>query len=486
MHFSTRWIIVLVLAVLAAGWFIFARSGGIDAPTLTIEPKDFAEQVSVSGTVTAAQSSDLGFASSGRIVGTYARVGQHVVAGTVLAETDNGDLAATVAQKTAALDSLLAGTRPEKIAVAQTAVANAQSALVNAVQSAYTTSDDAVHNKADTLFTNPRTSPKLSFAVANANLKSSVETSRQNVESVFAPWSSLSAQLTSTMSYDALMAAAAKSQGYLSQVSQLLADTNAALNQGVADQTTSSATLASYATTLATARANVNIAATALTSAISGLADAQKTLTLDQAGPTAADVAAAQAEVQNAKAQLAKTRVVAPFTGVVTRMDAKTGEIVSPNTSEISMQGDGVFQIETYIPEVNIARVASGNAATTTLDAYGSSVPFPSVVVSVDPAETVKDGVPTYKTTLSFLKADPRIRSGMTTNVMIETGVLHNAIVIPTGALGQDAQGPYVSLVVDKKPVRRAVQTGASPAIGQMVILSGLSQGDVILLSPVK
>ena len=138
-------------------------------------------------------------------------------------------------------------------------------------------------------------------------------------------------------------------------------------------------------------------AAATLTADIAAVRSAQKALSLEQAGSTGdaiaarqAAVASATAEVENARALFAKTRVTAPFSGVVTRMDAKVGEIISPTTAQISLQSDGIFEVETYVSEVSIAGVAVGNSATTTLDAYGSAAPFSSTVVAVDPAETMK------------------------------------------------------------------------------------------------
>lgn len=468
------------LVVLLVGWFFFGSKGSSQGATLTVNLGDFKEQVSVSGTVVAARNVDLGFAASGRIAGTYARVGQYVEAGTILAETENGDLVAALAQAKANLASLQAGTRPEEVAVASAAVDSATSALVNAIQSAYTASDDAVHNKVDAFFTNPRTTPKLSFNLANASLETTVERDRAAIEPVLASWALLVNKLTSTNA----VASAGQVQTYLAQVTTLLADANAALNQGSPDQTTTAAMLSSYSSALAVARTNVNTAVSTLAADSTALDSAQKSLVLKQAGPTADALAAQQAAVRSAQATLAKTRVVAPFSGVVTRMDAKTGEIVSPTTSEISMQSNGIFEIETFVPEVAIASVAAGNPATTTLDTYGTSVEFPATVVSVDPAETVKDGIPTYKTTLAFLAADSRIRSGMTANVVIETGRLTGAIVIPSGAVGRSATGAYVTRVSGKSTMNRPVETGSTPSLGQIQIRSGLSAGDTILLTP--
>lgn len=461
------------------GYTFFGESVNKE-PTLRIVPGDFVQQVSVSGAVIASSNVDLGFATSGRISGTYARVGQYVGAGAILAQTENGDLIAALSQAQANLASLQAGTKPEEIAVASAAVTSANSALLSAIQNAYTASDDAVHNKVDAFFTNPRVSPKLTFNISNMTLQTAVERDRAAIEPVLASWAALVARLSSVNAVDS----ANQSQNYLAQVASLLASANAALNQAVPDQTTTAATIASYINTLATARTAVNSAAASVTANLAALNSAEKNLTFKQSGPTQDAVAAQEALVRSAQATLTKTRVVAPFAGTVTRMDAKVGEIVSPNTSLLSMQSNGIFQIETYVPEVTIARIAHGNSATTTLDAYGSSVEFPATVISIDPAETMKDGVPTYKTTLSFLKADPRIRSGMTANVTMVTGILRAAIVIPAGAVGTKAGENYVSVLLEGKPESRMVTTGPSPALGQTQILSGLSAGDTILLAP--
>lgn len=488
-----RYAVAGLVVVILGGYFFFGRSGNLGA-TFSITPGDFREQVRVSGTVIAAKDVDLGFAASGRILGTYAKVGQHVNAGTILAETENADLIAMLAQKRSALDeakanlsSLEAGTRPEELAVASTAVTSAEAALVDAVQSAYTVSDDAVHNKTDVVFSNPRTDPKLTFNTS-AGIKGTVEQDRAAIEPMLSSWTQLVGALSQANAADA----ARQSQAYLAQIKSFLADMNTAVNQGFPDTTTSVATLSSYSTTIATARTNMNSAATTLTADSTALDSAKRNLSLKQAGSTSesiaakqAAVAAAVADVENAQAAITKTRVVAPFSGTVTRMDAKVGEIVSPTASLIGMQSDGLFQIETFVPEVTIAHIAVGNPSTTTLDAYGSSLTFPAIVVAVDPAETVKDGVPTYKTTLSFLSADSRIRSGMTADVIMETGVLHDVIVIPAGAIGQKDGTSYVSVVEKNTSISRTVTTGSSPALGQMQILSGLSAGDTILLTPV-
>lgn len=478
-RYKTFAYIAATVVVIGGGYNLF--SGGAAAPTtLTIVPADFPTQISVSGTVIAATNADLGFAASGRISGVYASVGQYVGAGALLAQVENGDLVAALAQKQAELDSLKEGPRPEEVAVAQASVAGSQDALINAIQSAYTSADAAIHSTSDPLFTNPRSEPVLILALPNGALKNSIESERKAVEATLTSWAALVAGLSSAN----VASAAPTAQVYLAEVVSLLNDLSAALNQSLPDQKVSAASITSYTSSIATARTNMNTAATALSADVAALNAAQRSLTLAQVGATASTIAAAQAAVDNARAALAKTRVTAPFSGVITRMDAKAGEIASPSDSRISIQSSGVFQIETFIPEVSIAGVAAGNLASTTLDAYGSDNSFAAKVISVDPAETVKEGIPTYKTKLSFLSTDPRIRSGMSASVTITTGTLYDAIVIPSGAIAADAEGSYVSVLEEGEPVQRRVVIGISPSLGQIEVIAGLSAGDTILLTP--
>ncbi len=472
---------LIALALVVVGGYVVLGKGDSSAATLAVTRTNVPIEVSVAGSVTAASSADLGFSASGRIQGTYARVGARVGAGAVLAEIENGDQVASVAQKQAALreaEAILAslerGTRPEELATAE-------AALVAAIRSAYVAADDAVHNRADALFTHPESSPQFVYAHF-AGLKDTLESERRALNPLFADWQASLPSLTNATA----ASAAVKAQANLALIETFLDNANLGLSQALPDQATS-ATLAADASLLATGRTNVANAAAALAAAAGEAALKQAGSTSEDISGQRASVAAAAADVANARAALGKTLVVAPFAGVVTRMDAKAGEIVSPGTSEISMQSAGLYQIEVFVPEVSIAGVTPGNSATTTLDAYGPSIPFAASVIAVDPAETMKNGVPTYKTTLIFTGADPRIRSGMTANVVITTGTLPDAIVIPEGAVGHDAPGTFVTVLTGKKHKTREyrqVTTGSHPALGRVEITSGLSEGEVIALAP--
>jgi RND family efflux transporter MFP subunit len=505
-------ILVIVVVVLI---FLFKNKNNTNE-TITVKLGDFVNQVSVSGKVISSENVDLGFSQGGRISSIRAKVGNAVNQGTVIASIENGDLQANLAQREAGLlreqaklKSLELGTRDEQIAVSESSVLSAKSALteaeksvLNTIEEAYTKSDDAVRNKADQFFKNPSTSnPQIIFTSTNSNDISEIEQTRASMEVALKGWNASLSKLNQDTLVGKIKQAEnnlSKTRSFLDKISSVINNPNTIYN--------SVPIPALWKNDISSARASIDGATSILSSAISNYENAktnlvvkENSLKLEKAGATAEDIQAqiaqvkgAEADVMSARATLNKTLIVAPFNGIITKMDAKVGEIASPNTSMITMMGVGTFQIESFIPEVNIAKVELGDNAKVTLDAYGDSVFFDAKVISIDPAETIKDGVSTYKTKLQFSNVDSRIKSGMTANVAIVIFNKSNVIVVPGGVVfdktsstnGGQTTGKFVQVKINEKIEDREVVTGEISSLGQFEIVKGLADGDQVILNP--
>lgn len=494
--------------MLVVGGTLFAMNGGGgDAQTLALHPADFLQQISVSGTVVAADDADLGFTQGGRIAGTYAKVGDRVSRGTILASLENGDLRAAVLQKEAALEieeanlaSLVQGLRPEEIAITEAQVAmdeatlmQAKQGVINALQNAYTKTDDAVRNTVDQFIQNPRSAnPQLLFVTTDQSIKEKLESSRLALEEVLIRWESTLA----TLGGESLSTANTQGKSDLEAGIRFLSLANTALNKSTRNEQVTSASLAEWTSDVAGARTNLNVAMDTLTSAVTAeksaataLAKNERKLALDRAGSSLSDinaqkarVKAAQADLENVRAQLRKTLVIAPFNGILTKMDIRPGEIVTSGTSPIAMMGEGTLEIEGYVPEVNVALLKPENPALVTLDAYGPNVTFGGKIISIDPARTVRDGVSAYKVMLRFDGGDTRIRSGMTANIVITTEERQNVVSIPQGVITRRDGKKFVTILKENNPFEQEVTTGLVSSLGNIEILSGLGDGDVVVL----
>jgi len=140
------------------------------------------------------------------------------------------------------------------------------------------------------------------------------------------------------------------------------------------------------------------------------------------------------------------------------------------------------YQIDSYVSEIEVAKLKVGQIATTTIDAYGLDTPFVTKIVSVAPASTIQNGVASYKITLQFEKPDARIKSGMNSNSYIIISSKENVIAVPEESIIKKDSDEYVivSDSLSKKQEYRKVITGITGG-GYVEITSGLSEGESIV-----
>lgn len=503
--FGTILVVLVVLGAAAYAWSV--SSSRSDVVTFAVKKGEFVQQVTVSGKVVAARDVDLSFVQGGRVTKVNVAVGDRVAIDTVLAETANSDLKATVLQKQAILESEAArlqalknGTRPEEIAIAETDLASkrtqltqSRQALIDAMQEAYVVSEDTVRTKVDIFFNNPKTNPQLTFTSANAQFDDSLESGRIAIEQALVEWKALLPLLSPQSD---LARETGRVQELLIFMSSYLEQANYTLNQAVPFGVNTATVLGGYATGIATGRVSMSNATAAFTTAVTAVKSAESavstsldTLALRKAGVVQADidaqasqVKAARAVVDDAKAKLEETVIKSPFEGIITKVEAKVGAIAQAQVPQFSMISEGNYQIESYVPEINIALVEVGDTAEATLDAYGDQELFPVKIVAIDPAETVRDGVSTYRALLEIQSGNDKIKAGMTANVIITTDKKDAAISIPQKIVITEGPVKYVDVLVGGNRMRREVKTGLVSSLGNIEILSGLMEGDLVVI----
>lgn len=192
------------------------------------------------------------------------------------------------------------------------------------------------------------------------------------------------------------------------------------------------------------------------------------------------------AAVKTAQANLDKASIKSPINGIVTDINVEKGEIVSiGNAQVVSVMSKDSFNIETNIPEVDIAKVQVGNTAELTLDAFDRTDIFLATVRTIDPAETLIEGVPTYKVVLQFEQDYESIKSGMTADIDILTAQAQNVLFVPQRSIISRNGSRYVRLL-NQKPepgniyTEIPVQVGITGG-GSAEILSGVREGESVI-----
>jgi HlyD family secretion protein len=333
--------------------------------------------------------------------------------------------------------------------------------------------------------------PAFVISITNESLKREVEAKRKEAEVVLVAWQTLVNKHP-----DALTDDIPEIKTYLHTLQLFFDALSSAINTLEAQNGLSATTIDTYKTDVYSARTNVNSAMTnilageqILSAAKATLLVEKKTLALKNSPAGTEEVKIqealvdkARALVQKYKSELGKKTIISPLNGVITKKSAKVGEIVGAQSVVLSIISTANYEIETYIPEADIRKVNVGDKARITLDAYDDDVIFEATVSSIEPAETEIDGVSTYKAVMQFVKADERIRSGMTANIDITTDKKEAVLAVPSRAIHRIDDKEYIKIQIGKETIDILVTTGIKNDSGLVEISGEVAEGDVVIL----
>ena len=231
---------------------------------------------------------------------------------------------------------------------------------------------------------------------------------------------------------------------------------------------------------------------------------------------------AAAAEILRAKDNLSYTTITSPIDGIVTRMNAKVGEMVVTGTMNnmgtviLEVSDLSEMQVDAQIDETNIANVKQGQKAKVRISAFPDQTFDGKVtLVGLDIADQRFGGGNNnfggssqqgrwYRAKVVVDTAGKRIPAGLSADVDIETQRHENVIRVPTqSVMGRPVEelpgdiknrpevdknkqlATVVFLFDDGKAKITPVTIGASD-MTHTQITSGLSGGDSLIIGPYK
>lgn len=497
-------IVVLVLA-----WAIWYIASGA-APTLgsySVQNGNVVSALDESGTVVAENNANISLQEAGRITRVYVKEGQVVEAGAALVDLNTASLGANLEEANAAvdaaqakLDALEIGATPQSIAVSETALATAKQTLANSyagvsniLTDAYTKSNDAVRTQLNAFFSNPESiSPQLNFTISDSQALNNIDNTRLSASAELNSWENELTASTSSAETARLDSALSNALSHLTVVQNLM---NLALTVLNVQNGLSASTLAAYKASATIGLNEANAAVTEVSNVQQSIASMKAAVAQAQAGldftiasstpqivqEQEAAVAQAQAAAAAARIALDEASLTAPFPGTVQDLTAQVGEVVSAGVPVLSLVNSNGLKVQTYVSELDVAKIKVGDAANVTLDAFGLGTVFPATVTAIDSAETIVSGVPSYLLTLHFTKLEPQIKVGMTGNVHLVIAEDDNVIVAPSRLVLNDGNQDFVLLKTTIGFKRQSVEVGLVGDNNMTEITSGINTGDTLV-----
>lgn len=214
------------------------------------------------------------------------------------------------------------------------------------------------------------------------------------------------------------------------------------------------------------------------------LEDAQRAYDRLKDGPNVQDIAAAEAKVAAAQANLNQAMITAPFAGVVTDASVLAGDQVT--TGEIAFQVDDISHllINVEVSEVDINSVLVGQEVTVNFDAIQGKE-YHGEVTSVAGSGVENAGSVNFKVTVELTDADEFVKPGMTASVLIQTRNVEDALLVPNRAVRVvDAKRVVYVLNEDGSLGTVEVRLGATSDTYSEVVGGDLQEGDKVVLNP--
>ncbi|HEU0137337.1 MAG TPA: efflux RND transporter periplasmic adaptor subunit [Flavobacterium sp.] len=199
------------------------------------------------------------------------------------------------------------------------------------------------------------------------------------------------------------------------------------------------------------------------------------------------DMQSRQKALGQIRAQLAKTVVTAPFSGVIDEIITDRGQVVNPQQGLMRIVNLSNMYITTSVPEAYIGKVKVGTPVQIELTSLGKSYTgkVRQVASNINPANR------SFTVEVSVPNTENLLRPNQVAKLKIADYTNANSIVVPANVIQEDAaDNKYVYIVENvtgnagtaKKVVVKTGQTASN----YTEILSGLKAGDIIVTDGVS
>ena len=183
--------------------------------------------------------------------------------------------------------------------------------------------------------------------------------------------------------------------------------------------------------------------------------------------------------MQSAQVALNELTISAPIDGQLGSFQVNTGDYVKAGKALVRLTDIRHLRVQFQVPETDLPRLKLGQLVTVTSDVYPKKSFF-GTVTYISP--TINPATRSITLQATIDNTGKTLRPGLFVSIAEKIGVLKNATVVPSQAILADIQGYYVYAVKGDRVARKAITQGERYH-GKVVVIKGLSPGDVVVLS---
>jgi membrane fusion protein (multidrug efflux system) len=185
-----------------------------------------------------------------------------------------------------------------------------------------------------------------------------------------------------------------------------------------------------------------------------------------------------RAELQLIGAQLLKTEIRAPFSGVIGLRWVSPGSYLSSQTRIASLNDLDPVKLDFSVPEKYSALMKAGDEISFAVEGFERN--FPGTIYAVEPSVDVTTR--SLRVRARCPNSDGALLPGAFANVDLVLRSISDALTVPSIAIIPELGGKKVFVFEDGAAQPRSVETGIRSA-NAVQVTSGLAEGDIVIIS---
>lgn len=186
----------------------------------------------------------------------------------------------------------------------------------------------------------------------------------------------------------------------------------------------------------------------------------------------------AESNLRLAEAQLARTILTAPFSGVVAQLDSEVGEVAAPGAPMLRLVQLSPVKVSLSVADRDINALRPGMEVRVSTDA--SPEVFSGKVRFVSPAANLRTRA--FEAEVEVDNPDARLLPGMIARVKVQSSIAREALIVPQHVVVTRRDGVGVFVEEDGRAAWRSLKLGQ--VVGdQVVVSSGVERGERLVVT---
>ena len=465
----------------------------------SVTENKYQQQIIATGSIKSREDASLSFKETGTVTQIFLQPGDKVRKGQIIIQLDESELIAgineqisQVVRANAQLDITRGQLSPEQQARINANVfaakSNAQGAsriALARLQSSAAEIEGFVRKTIDVYFNDPRSGhPEVRLINLSFEKGKQINNGREEIESIFVSWSPW---LHTGKVADVSSVSKSFAQD-LRRIDEIFFRAFTILDSGVGGDDESIAALLEGRRIVLNALEEIT---QDLNNILSTRAEYEKAVSIaeeERSGGSESEVFAQQAQVSSeqerlrkAQIQLAQSRIISPFDGVIGEILVSIGESVQTGSAAARVISEGGFSFEADITELEVQELNIGQQLSARVDALDEEITIQ--VRTIDATAKTQQEVPVYNVVFDVQAGSANIKSGFSADVFIPFGDERTIVSIPRKALMSNKNGSFVLIKKGNKSKEISVERGVSiPDTDLIEVIGSIGVGDTVLI----